>query len=172
MPLIWSLLGFVIMSNALQIAVVGSGIGAEHIKGYQELPELFEVKVLCDVDVERAAPVAEKYGIPKVTGSFDEVCRRPDIDVIDVCTPPGFHLDQIQLALKAGKHVICEKPLVGSLAAVDLVSRRSALEHAIAEHRASGGRVVVASHTPIDIGAATAITLDAFAPLSDHAAAD
>jgi predicted dehydrogenase len=111
------------MSNALQIAVVGSGIGAEHIKGYQELPELFEVKVLCDVDVERAAPVAEKYGIPKVTGSFDEVCRRPDIDVIDVCTPPGFHLDQIQLALKAGKHVICEKPLVGSLAAVDLVSR-------------------------------------------------
>ena len=44
-------------------------------------------------------------------------------------------------------------------------------EHAIAEHRASGGRVVVASHTPIDIGAATAITLDAFAPLSDHAAA-
>ena len=48
---------------------------------------------------------------------------------------------------------------------------QSRLEQAIAEHRASGGRVVVASHTPIDIGAATAITLDAFAPLSDHAAA-
>ena len=48
---------------------------------------------------------------------------------------------------------------------------QSHLEHAIAEHRASGGRVVVASHTPIDIGAATAIALDAFAPLSDPAAA-
>jgi len=48
---------------------------------------------------------------------------------------------------------------------------QSRLEHAIAEHRASGGRVVVASHTPIDIGAATTIILDAFAPLPDNAAA-
>ncbi len=111
------------MSNTLQIAVVGSGIGVEHIKGYQELPELFDVKVLCDVNGERAAPVAEKYGIPEVTGNFDEICRRLDIDVIDVCTPPGLHLEQIQSALQSGKDVICEKPLVGSLAAVDLVSR-------------------------------------------------
>jgi predicted dehydrogenase len=111
------------MSNGLRIAVVGAGIGAEHIKGYQELPELFEIKALCDVQIERAAAVAEKYGIQKVTGSFDEVCRRADIDVIDICTPPGFHLGQIQAALQAGKHVICEKPLVGSLAEVDLVSR-------------------------------------------------
>jgi len=48
---------------------------------------------------------------------------------------------------------------------------QSRLERAIAEHRASGGRVVVASHTPIDIGTATALTLDAFAPLPDYAAA-
>ena len=48
---------------------------------------------------------------------------------------------------------------------------QSRLEDAMAEHRGSGGRVVVASHTPIDIGAATAITLDAFASLPDHAAA-
>ena len=47
---------------------------------------------------------------------------------------------------------------------------QSRLENAIVEHRASGGRVVVACHTPIAIGAATAITLDAFAPLPDHAA--
>jgi heme exporter protein A len=48
---------------------------------------------------------------------------------------------------------------------------QSRLEHAIAEHRASRGRVVVASHTPIDIGPAITITLDAFAPLSEHTAA-
>ena len=47
------------MSNALRIAVVGAGIGAEHIKGYQELPELFEIKVLCDVQIERAARLQE-----------------------------------------------------------------------------------------------------------------
>lgn len=110
------------MKNSLRIAVVGAGIGVEHIKGYQELPGLFEVRVLCDVQMERAAAVAEKYCIQRVSDSFDEVCRRSDIDVIDICTPPGFHLAQIEAALKAGKHVICEKPLVGSLAAVDLVS--------------------------------------------------
>jgi predicted dehydrogenase len=111
------------MSNGLRIAVVGAGIGVEHIKGYQELPELFAVKVLCDIRIEHAAAVAEKYGIQKVSASFDDVCRRPDIDVIDICTPPAFHPGQIETALKASKHVICEKPLVGSVAAVDLVSR-------------------------------------------------
>jgi heme exporter protein A len=48
---------------------------------------------------------------------------------------------------------------------------QSRLEQAIAEHRVSGGRVAVASHTPIGIGIATAINLDALAPLPDHAAA-
>src|SRR5580704_7843355 len=107
------------MSDPLRIAVVGSGIGVEHIKGYQELPELFEVKILCDVNLERASPLGAKYGIREVIGSLDEVCARPDIDVIDLCTPPAFHLGQIESVLKAGKHVICEKPLVGNLAALD-----------------------------------------------------
>jgi len=111
------------MSDPLKIAVVGSGIGAAHIQGFHELPDLFEVKLLCDVNAERAAPVAEKYGIRKVVGTFDEVCRRPDIDIIDICTPPSLHLEQIKSVLKSGKHVICEKPLVGSLAAFDAVAR-------------------------------------------------
>jgi heme exporter protein A len=48
---------------------------------------------------------------------------------------------------------------------------QSCLEHAIAEHRATGGRTVVATHTPIDIGDAAALTLEAFAPSVDDAAA-
>jgi len=110
------------MSASLKVAVVGSGIGAAHIKGFQEIPNLFEVKALCDVNVERAASLAAKYGIREVVGNFDEVCRRRDVDIIDICTPPNFHLEQIRRALKSGKHVICEKPLVGSLAALDSVA--------------------------------------------------
>src|SRR5271165_6794179 len=111
------------MSDPLKIAVVGSGIGASHIQGFQEIPNLFEVKILCDVNVERAKSLAAKYGIGEVIGSFDEICRRPDVDVIDICTPPNLHLEQIKGALESGKHGICEKPLVGSLAALDSVSR-------------------------------------------------
>jgi predicted dehydrogenase len=111
------------MRDPLNVAVVGSGIGASHIRGFQEIPNLFEVNVLCDINVERAKPLAAKYGIQEVVGSFHEVCRRPDVDIIDICTPPNLHLEQIKGALESGKHVICEKPLVGSLAALDSVSR-------------------------------------------------
>jgi predicted dehydrogenase len=110
------------MSDPLKVAVVGSGIGASHIQGFQEIPNLFEVKILCDVNVERAKSLAAKYGIREVVESFAEVCRQPDVDVIDICTPPNLHLEQIKEALELGKHVICEKPLVGSLAALDSVS--------------------------------------------------
>jgi predicted dehydrogenase len=110
------------MSTPLRVAVVGSGIGAEHIKGYLELPDLFKVSLLCDVDRQRAAPIAQKYGIENLSESFDETCQREDVDVVDICTPPWLHLGQIQTALKAGKQVICEKPLVGSVAAIDSIS--------------------------------------------------
>ena len=110
---------FAAIRDPLRIAVAGSGIGASHIEAFQELRDLFDVKILCDVNLERAAVVAEKYRIQELAKSFEEVCRRPDIDVLDICTPPNLHLEQIQSALKAGKHVICEKPLVASLAAID-----------------------------------------------------
>src|SRR6516164_8213593 len=107
------------MSPPLRIAVVGSGIGASHIEGLRQFPDLFEVKIICDLNLQRATQVAAKYRIQEVTERFDQLCRRPDIDVLDICTPPNLHLDQIHSALKVGKHVICEKPLVASLAAID-----------------------------------------------------
>jgi predicted dehydrogenase len=111
------------MGLPLRIAVVGSGIGVSHIEGFREFPNLFDVKLICDLDLQRATAVAAKYHIQEVAERFDQVCRRPDIDVLDICTPPNLHLDQIQSALKAGKHAICEKPLVANLAAVDSLSR-------------------------------------------------
>ncbi len=47
------------------------------------------------------------------TENIDEVLNDPEIDVIDICTPPYVHKEGIIKAMKAGKHVICEKPLVG-----------------------------------------------------------
>ena len=111
------------MSPSLRIAVVGSGIGAQHIEGFQQFPNLFDVKIICDLNLQRAVAVAEKYRVPQTTSSFAEACDRPDIDLIDICTPPNLHLEQITRALNSGKHVICEKPLVASLAAVDSLSR-------------------------------------------------
>ncbi len=103
----------------LNVALVGSGIGWLHAKGYRWLPERFDVPVLCALDEPRSRKLMAKFAIPDFTESFDEVIRRPDIDVVDICTPPSLHFEMTKAALEAGKHVICEKPLFGSLAECD-----------------------------------------------------
>jgi predicted dehydrogenase len=113
-------------SERLRVAVVGVGIGRAHLRGYQAVPERFAVVALCDIDAERARPVAEERGIPRVVTDLAELCRMDDLDVIDICTPPHLHFEQVQQVLAAGKHAICEKPLVSSLREVDELGRAEA----------------------------------------------
>ncbi|MGV1905311.1 Gfo/Idh/MocA family protein [Agrobacterium cavarae] len=96
------------------VAIVGAGIGAEHLKGYLALPERFAVKAICDLDVERARGVASGTSI-HVTADLDEVLADPSIQLIDVCLPPHLHFPITLKAHAAGKDVVCEKPLVRSL---------------------------------------------------------
>jgi predicted dehydrogenase len=110
------------MSTRYRVAIIGAGIGAQHLEACLAHPELFEVAVICDLDRERAAGLAAKAGCG-VSTSLDEVLVRPDIDVVDICLPPGLHRAAILAALAAGKHVMCEKPLVASLAEVDEVEQ-------------------------------------------------
>jgi predicted dehydrogenase len=103
----------------LRVAVVGGGIGTQHIDALLKLPEQFELVAFCDIDPAKAGAVAERYAIRSATTSYEELLARDDIDIIDLCTPAGLHVAQTTAALAAGKHVICEKPLAGSLAEVD-----------------------------------------------------
>jgi predicted dehydrogenase len=103
------------------VAVVGCGIGRAHIEGYRRHPETFQVVGLCDVDENRLTAVGEEFSVVRRTRSFDDVLGMEDVDIIDICTPPALHVPQILAALAAGKEVVCEKPLAGSLAEVDRV---------------------------------------------------
>jgi predicted dehydrogenase len=103
----------------LRVAVVGGGIGTAHIKGYQEVADKFDLVAICDIDTAKARSVADEYNIPEAVSSFEALCARPDLDVIDICTPPHLHFKMIKQALEAGKHTICEKPLVSSVEQVD-----------------------------------------------------
>ena len=107
------------MAEKLRVAVVGGGIGVHHIKAYKSLPDLYEVVALCDIVRTKAQQIADEHAIPRVTTDVAELCRMDDVDVIDICTPPHLHFTQIQQVLAAGKHAICEKPLVSSLREVD-----------------------------------------------------
>jgi predicted dehydrogenase len=63
--------------------------------------------------------VGDEFAIPRRTATFDEVLRMDDVGIVDICTPPSLHVPQALAALAAGKEVVCEKPLAGSLADVD-----------------------------------------------------
>jgi predicted dehydrogenase len=102
--------------------VVGCGVGRSHIaQGYQRHPDKFHLQALCDIDAARLAVVADEFSILRRTTLFDELLRMDDIDIVDICTPATFHFEQIRAALWAGKEVVCEKPLVVSLAEIDQV---------------------------------------------------
>lgn len=113
------------MVSSYRVGVVGGGIGRQHIEGYRALGGRFEVAAICDLDGGLAGRLASEFGIPLATTSLAEMLAA-DIDVVDVCTPPGTHRALIEAALDSGRHVVCEKPLVGSLADADAVIARAA----------------------------------------------
>ena len=113
------------MSRRFRVAVIGAGIGNAHVEAYCANSGLYDVAVVCDLDAARAAKVAGSAGAAVET-SYDAVLRRDDIDLIDICLPPSLHGAAIEQALRAGRHVLCEKPLVGSLREVERIQRLSA----------------------------------------------
>lgn len=115
------------MSKRQTVAVIGLGIGRSHIdEGYARLRDQFDLQVICDLNEERLAAVGDEFSVPRRTTSFDEVLAMGDIDIVDICTPPSLHFPQVMAALAAGKQVICEKPLVGSLHEVDQLAAAEA----------------------------------------------
>ena len=107
----------------IRVAILGAGIGAEHLTGYRALPEMFEIAAICDLDAARAKAIAG--GIPVLTDAA-KILSDPAIDLIDICLPPHLHVPMTLDALKAGKSVICEKPLATSLAEMDALEAAEA----------------------------------------------
>ncbi len=102
----------------IRVAILGAGIGAEHLTGYRALPETFEVAVLCDRDAERARLVTAGNAAIRLETEIAAVLEDDAIDLVDICLPPHLHADVAVAALGAGKHVICEKPLARSMAEI------------------------------------------------------
>ena len=106
----------------LRVAVVGYGYwGPNLVRNVGERPEL-ELAALCERDEQRAAAFVQKVpGIP-VFAELDDVLEDPSIDAVVVATPPRTHHAIASAALRAGKHVLVEKPLAKTAAeAADLI---------------------------------------------------
>ncbi len=121
------------MGEPVRVAVVGCGVGQEHLYALRRLPERYEVLAVCDADPDRARQAAGSWKAPRALTDFEEVLALDGLELVDVCTPPHLHAEQVTAALEAGLHVLCEKPLAGSLAEVD----------ALAEAAAASGKLLV-----------------------------
>ncbi|MBZ4645928.1 MAG: oxidoreductase domain protein [Clostridia bacterium] len=95
----------------VKIAVFGAGSIAQkrHISECSENPNV-ELVAVCDIVKERAEKVAEQYGMRAYT-DYKELLANEEVDAVIVCTPNYLHAPMSIYALKAGKHVLCEKPM-------------------------------------------------------------
>ncbi len=105
--------------SGLRVGVVGTGVGQLHLLSWIDVAGADAVAVV-EPDGRRRAEVAAAWGLPGYA-SLDELLEA-GVDVVDLCTPPALHETQITRCLAAGVHVICEKPLVDSLAACDRIA--------------------------------------------------
>ena len=97
------------------IGFIGSGfVTGLHMWGYNKVSGIdVKIKAVASRKDEVTEAFVKKHGIQDVYEDYLEMLKDPEIDVIDICTPPFLHEEMVRNCLQAGKHVICEKPLTG-----------------------------------------------------------
>ena len=97
------------------IGTVGAGYAAHlHGNGYEKVNRVpIRLKGICDIQQDLAEKVKERYGYEYTCTDYKVLLEDPEINVIDIVLPPFLHVPFAIEAMKAGKHVICEKPLTG-----------------------------------------------------------
>ena len=111
------------MTKKINIGLVGYGfMGKAHSFAYRNIANFFSIntvpvmKVICGRNEKAVAKAAKDYGWESHETSWEKLVNREDIDLIDITTPNAAHKDIAIAASKAGKHILCEKPLATNLA--------------------------------------------------------
>src|SRR5437762_13667298 len=101
------------MKKAFKFGIVGCGrIAQRHA---EHIVHVGILSAVCDTDQQKATALAEKYRVPGFNNLDDMLTAHPDLDIVSVCTPNGLHAAHSIQALKAGMHVLCEKPMAISV---------------------------------------------------------
>jgi len=111
------------MSKTLNIGLIGYGfMGRTHSNAYSKVTHFFEVpyrpvlKVVCGLEEDKAKAFAEQWGYGSYTTDWHKVIADDSIDLVDICVPNNMHAEIATAAAKAGKAILCEKPLAMSAA--------------------------------------------------------
>ncbi len=107
------------MARTIGIGVIGMGwMGMVHSHSYREIPETFEDSdvlprlVICADDVEARASKAQRmFSFERCTTDWKQVIADPEVEVVNIASPNYLHLEMAKAAARAGKHIMCEKPV-------------------------------------------------------------
>lgn len=113
----------------LGVAQIGYAfMGRVHSHAWRTAPKFFdlpvapELTVLVGRNAERTAAAAAQLGFAEAATDWREVITREDVDVVDICTPGDTHAEIAEAALRAGKHVLVEKPMANSVAEAEAMA--------------------------------------------------
>ena len=113
----------------LKIGIIGVGrLGYEHACNIANRVPGSELVAISDANLERAKAVAEELGVSAVYADPRDLCSDPNVEAVAIITNTASHVEMIKIAMDAGKHVFCEKPLA------DTVEKCKEAEQIVAAH--------------------------------------
>lgn len=98
------------MKKTIKWGILGPGKIARKFAQDIQLHPDSEIYAVASRDYERAATFAAEFNVIRKYGSYQELVKNPEVDIIYIATPHVFHFEQAQLCLNAGKNILCEKP--------------------------------------------------------------
>jgi predicted dehydrogenase len=98
------------MARKVRVGVMGLGIGQSHIANYKGV-DAAEVVAFCDKDAAWLAHMQKQHGAVRGYTNYRQMLKDAEIDAVSVCLPTYLHAEATIASLKAGKHVLCEKPM-------------------------------------------------------------
>jgi predicted dehydrogenase len=115
--------GEMMSQQQVSVAVIGAGMaGRSHAAGYRQANTVFgrglppiRLATIADANKELAEDAADRYGFDNAVSSWEEVAEDPSIDAVSIVVGNALHRPIAEALVAAGKHVLCEKPLAGSM---------------------------------------------------------
>lgn len=121
----------------LRVGMIGTGaISHKHAAAYKSIG--FRLTVCTDVNETSGRKFAEQYGCEFVK-TYEEVCRHPEVDYVDVCTFPDFRVQPVKACAESGKHIQVQKPIAINVAAaremIDIAKKAGIVLGVVSQHR-------------------------------------
>lgn len=117
------------MATPIGVGVIGTGfMGAAHAQSFLAVPHIFETALtprlvaVADINKPAAEAAARRFGFGRATGDWKDVVADPAVELVSITVPNALHADIALAALKAGKHVYCEKPLAATAEAAEAMA--------------------------------------------------